>query len=569
MAPLAIVLAVLLAGDPLADACVAYRAAAEKADFDAAARAADEIARTGGEEAAAFLRSEYEKATQPPLRHLLFRALTVLDRPDRKDFLLEHLGAEEPFFRATALEALAGVDRDLARDKALILLDVDEDPRVRGVAADILGEARGPRACGALLKAAVSLPPPEQARLLGLLRNAPAADLAEVAELAKSPDPHLRALALVALSGAGAEPFRKLFEEAKKDLDPVVALAGAAALDHLKTPGRSPSVREVLARVKRSDDRYRLYEILASLPLRDPELTEALARALTSGPEGLRPRAAETFGHLAGEDGVATLAPLLQRGTHWTLSVGAARGLALTRNAAAVDALIAGLAGARGRLAHEIAAALESLTGQAFGLHADLWSHWWRQHGGGFQVAAQAAPRWEEPRAFRDRYAFYGVEIRSEAVVFVLDISGSMAGEPVAKLRQELGAAIRAMPETARFNLIPFHDRAYPWSKKLVRAKGNGKKAGLAFAQKLQVGGATNLWDGLQSAIVDPQVDTVVILSDGEPNTGAVTGMGEIRRRFLEENRERMILVHAVAIGINSPELKAMAEVTGGTYRQR
>jgi uncharacterized protein YegL len=568
MAPWAI-LAVLLAGDPLAEIREVYRSAAERTDYAAAARAADEIARTGGEEALAFLRSEYDKATQPPLRRLLFRALTLLDRPDRKDFLLESLGAEEPFFRATALEALFAMDRDLAREKALILLDVDEDPRVRGVAADVLGEARGPRACGALLRAALALPPAEQSRLLALLRGAPAADLAEVAGMAAAPDPRARALALVALSGGEAEPFKKLFEEAKKDLDPVVALAGAAALDHLKTPGRSPSVREVLARVKKADDRYRLYEILASLPLRDEELTEALRHAATSGPEGLRPRAAETLGRLAGEEAVATLAPLLRRGTPWTLSVGAARGLALTRCAAAVDALIAGLEGARGRLAHEIAAALESLTGQAFGLFADLWGDWWRQHGGGFQVGARAEPRWEEPRAFRDRYAFYGVEIRSEAVVFVLDVSGSMGGEPLKKLKQELSGAIRAMPETARFNLIPFHDRAYPWSKNLVHAKANGKKAAAAYVEKLQVGGATNLWDGLEAAIADPQVDTIVVLSDGEPNMGEVTGMGAVRRRFLEENRERMILVHAVAIGMSSPELKAMAELTGGTYRQR
>lgn len=286
------------------------------------------------------------------------------------------------------------------------------------------------------------------------------------------------------------------------------------------------------------------------------------------GQQALRPRAAETFGHLAGKEAVTTLAPLFEKGTPWQLSVGAARGLALTRSPEAVDALIAGLQGVRGRLAHEIAAALESLTGQAFGPNPDIWSDWWRQHGGGFEVAAQA-PRWEEPRAFRDRYAFYGIEIRSEAVVFVLDISGSMSGDRIATLKQELAAAIRAMPETARFNLIPFHDKAYPWSKKLVHVKGRGRKAGLDFVEKLKVGGSTNLWDGLEAAIADPQVDTVVILSDGEPSAGEVQEMGEIRRRFVEQNRERMILLHAVAIGMSSPELKAMALLSEGTYKQR
>jgi len=562
-------LAVLLAGPPLQELCDLYGAAAGRADFAEAGRIADEIARVGGDGAASFLRSRFDGESRPPLRRILFRALALLDGPSRGEFLLGHLGAEEPYFRATALEMLSAVDRDVAREKALILLDIDDDARVRAVAARVLGEARGPGVCAALLRSALALPAAEQAHLLGLLRGAGAGDLAEVAELAKNPDPRMRALAIVALSGAEAGRFMSLFGNARKDPDPVVALAGAAALDHVKTPGRSPSVREVLGRVRRFDDCFRMYEILASLPIRDPELIATVQRAIASNPQGLGPRAAETLGHLAGEGAVATLAPLLRRGASWQLSVGAARGLALTRCAPAVDALIAGLDGARGRVGHEIATALTSLTGRAFGLDPGIWSAWWQQHGGALQVDGLGDGRWEEPRAFRDRYAFYGVEILSEAVVFVLDVSGSMAGEHLAQLRKELSGAIRAMPETARYNLIPFHDKAYPWSRKLVKVRGKGRKAGLEFAEKLQVGGATNMWDALQAAMADPQVDTVVILSDGEPNMGEVKGMGEIRRRFLEQNRERMVLVHAVAIGMDSPELKAMALLSGGSYRRR
>ena len=63
--------------------------------------------------------------------------------------------------------------------------------------------------------------------------------------------------------------------------------------------------------------------------------------------------------------------------------------------------------------------------------------------------------------------------------------------------------------------------------------------------------------------------DTIVILSDGQPTAGKLQDMRQIADWFYRENRTRMILVHAVAIGHKSPGLKAMAVLSGGKYRER
>ena len=179
--------------------------------------------------------------------------------------------------------------------------------------------------------------------------------------------------------------------------------------------------------------------------------------------------------------------------------------------------------------------------------------------------ADRAAPRWDEPEAERDRYAFYGVAIRSEAVLFVLDVSGSMSGTPLDNLKSELATAIGRMPPTTRFNMIAFESNVDPWSTRLVHAKPATKKAALWFVKKLQAGGSTGLWNALKAALKDKHVDTLVILSDGAPNTD----INIIRRWFLQQNRERMILLHAIALGHQSRSLKAMALLSGGTYRER
>ena len=121
------------------------------------------------------------------------------------------------------------------------------------------------------------------------------------------------------------------------------------------------------------------------------------------------------------------------------------------------------------------------------------------------------------------------------------------------------------MPATTRFNMIAFESSVHPWSKRLVHAKPAKRRAALRFVDKLETGGSTNLWDALRAAVKDKDVDTLVILSDGAPNTD----INIIRRWFLQQNRARMILLHAILLGHKSRSLKAMALLSGGTYRER
>ncbi len=77
------------------------------------------------------------------------------------------------------------------------------------------------------------------------------------------------------------------------------------------------------------------------------------------------------------------------------------------------------------------------------------------------------------------------------------------------------------------------------------------------------------MWDGLQTAMSDKNVDTIVLLSDGSPTADKVQSTREIRDRITKQNRSRMVLIHVIAIGYDAPHLRQMAHASGGKYAKR
>lgn len=78
--------------------------------------------------------------------------------------------------------------------------------------------------------------------------------------------------------------------------------------------------------------------------------------------------------------------------------------------------------------------------------------------------------------------------------------------------------------------------------------------------------GATNIYDALELAFQDPDVDTIVFLSDGEPTAGQVTDVGLIREAVREWNDTRGIKIDTVAVGGSLQLLQWLAEDNGGRY---
>ena len=93
--------------------------------------------------------------------------------------------------------------------------------------------------------------------------------------------------------------------------------------------------------------------------------------------------------------------------------------------AEAIGPLIDRLDKETGRLEGDLVDALEDLTGKHYGFSPANWQGWWRVHGEGFVVPAPS----DEPGEGGEGtvVGYYGIRIRSERIIFLVDRSGSMS----------------------------------------------------------------------------------------------------------------------------------------------
>ena len=76
----------------------------------------------------------------------------------------------------------------------------------------------------------------------------------------------------------------------------------------------------------------------------------------------------------------------------------------------------------------------------------------------------------------------------------------------------------------------------------------------------------TNLYGSLEFAFDDPDVDTIFILSDGEPSVGDIIDPQLIREAIAERNATRNVVINTIAFGADLQVLEWLAEDSGGTH---
>lgn len=234
---------------------------------------------------------------------------------------------------------------------------------------------------------------------------------------------------------------------------------------------------------------------------------------------------------------------------------------------------------------HEFAESLWVLTGQPFRTAQRSWKGWWDQNGENFAVISdtelEKRAQEEEDRRLKQisNVAFFGIRIVSHRVIFIIDVSGSMAFDARAEYveqqpeprieiaKRELKKCIESLDEEALFNVVIFSSDVDSWLDKGMSASSEeGRDAALEYVERLGAFGATNLYDSVQAAFEDADVDTIFILSDGEPTAGAQTDPFIIREHVRKWNEHRDIRINCIAVGGSLQILEWLAEDSGGSY---
>ena len=256
-----------------------------------------------------------------------------------------------------------------------------------------------------------------------------------------------------------------------------------------------------------------------------------------------------------------------------------------------VGALIQLLPAVPGEVGGDIVRHLTKVTGQPHGASAEAWQAWWKNHKkdfiaraaaanpgsvAQFQAAGNVLPS-DPPRqglAVGAVPSYYGISVFARRMVFVVDISGSMAGARITASKRELLSALNALPQDCEFTIVVFNQAVKVWRPPyLVRATPAAKQDAARFVTGLNARGMTSAYDALEAAF-NFDVEAVYFLTDGEPTSGKIVFPPAIVAAVSQANHYRRVSLYAIGIAPGVPGgpldsfLQTIAAENYGEYRR-
>lgn len=460
-------------------------------------------------------------------------------------------------------------------------------PRIRHGAVDALADVGTPEAWSIVLDRGLSdlnsrVADSAQLRLGAAPMTPELLELLETDSGIGSRKPLCRVRVAQALGTMPGEVPARLFERALKDKKPEVRAALAGAVEQR-------SLSEAATISGDAADRKRLLKALDRVATRDRDSRTRAAGLLAlvafSDAEGIGlDEAQEACADALGSDdpvlvsaGIRTSADRLsasdlegllwrKRGGHAPF-MAAVEVLGARADRESARLLIRRLgdeeAPLRPAAAWGIVCALRQMSGLSIAGSATRWKAWADGLPEGKITPAERRPTSDDGPTTT---ALYGLKIRGDRVAFLVDMSGSMwvdfKGAPRKEaVDVELARALRALPPTARFDLIPYSKHPAPWKGELVDATPKNVERAVKAFRGCGLKGVGDLWTALESVLVNHEVDTVVILTDGAPSGGDRWNVELMGRLLGDEKRLRHVDIQMVLFGSSKGLKRRWTEV--------
>ena len=237
------------------------------------------------------------------------------------------------------------------------------------------------------------------------------------------------------------------------------------------------------------------------------------------------------------------------------------------------------------RSKHKSYLAMKEISGQDLGYAPDAWAKWWSDKKKGKLAKDGSLGRKERISVS----TYYNFKIFSDRILFVVDVSGSMAWPEyhpnrIEVAKRELVKVIKSLNEKTLFNVATFAGHVQFWQKKgeVPATKANIGKALRWIDARLLPRGGTNTYGALMDSLEkNPLIDTVFFLSDGIPSVGIIELPEGILIKLRDANRYRKVIFNTVALAMGKASIekaqkyedpdemaafmKKIADLTGGT----
>jgi hypothetical protein len=112
----------------------------------------------------------------------------------------------------------------------------------------------------------------------------------------------------------------------------------------------------------------------------------------------------------------------------------------------------------------------------------------------------------------------------------------------------KLRAALEALAPGTAFNVIPYTNDPIPWEKQLQASDAVHVKRALDFFERCNKSGRGNFYDAALLALEDPDVDTIVVLTDGVPTGGHRWNLELMVDLLVERDRFRKVAFDSILV---------------------
>jgi HEAT repeat protein len=378
---------------------------------------------------------------------------------------------------------------------------------------------------------------------------------------------------------------------------------------------------------------------------KDDDAADAVQALLADPDDDVKAQAALALGRMRHEPAVKALRPLLADKSEETL-VAAMDALAMfgeaacdewmrvspnlddprrnVRTAAAeclgelasmesIDALIGRMEKEEGRVRADIRGALKKIARDDLGESPSFWREWWKKEKARAAGRTPGRPEEKPKEEAKPRYAegptFYGIQLYSKRLVFLLDVSSSMNDHIVVDpewlrasgrvykgnatkfdlAEYEIGEALRGVDPRLEFGIVTFRSEVRTWKERLVPAGTGVVDQAISYLEgqrppSMNTAGditkqRTNVADALRIALgikrgtngraTADAADEAYIMTDGAPTAGDLVDPDVLLSWFKERNRLARLRLHVVTFQTIDTDLKflqALASAGGGAF---
>jgi len=258
----------------------------------------------------------------------------------------------------------------------------------------------------------------------------------------------------------------------------------------------------------------------------------------------------------------------------WRPRIQAVDNLTAIRTKTAVDALVRASRDGRPVVAHRAMAHLQKIGDKKFDL-PEQWDLWWKESRESFQFP-EGRPPAKDDEAAPTGVTYNKLRVVSDHVAFVIDKSRDMTNPTAAavmkdqRAREELDRTLSGLRgKDFVFNVHTYGTQFRSLSPKPIRLDERSQKAATRFVSGVTPDGLKSIWEVLETVVTDPTLDTVYLLSSGEPEVGLYVHWNRVTHHLKELNRFHKVVVHTVAYSDSEwyrEQLQKIAEATGGEF---